>query len=117
MRVVPSCAYQSQDVSMFNDVSDLAAEAHLTIGDTLALAQQVERALWSGAYHPALEALSSRMPGQLPIQLIIGKNDAAQRRLLTIWRTVLEGLASAPRRSAEYLIAPTPAPVRARRQR
>lgn len=102
---------------MFDDVSDLAAEAHLTMGETLGLAQLVDRALWSGAYQATLEKLSSRMPGQLPIQLIIGKNHTAQRRLLTIWRTILDGLATAPRRSAEYTIVHEAAPARAQKQR
>lgn len=111
IQVLPSCSYSAKDVELFNDLSAVGSEARLTPGQALSHAHQVDRALQSGDYAATLESLSTRMPGHLPIQMAVGRNLTAQRRLLAMWRTILEGLSSAANQSGEYrAVGPRVAP-------
>ena len=98
-RVVPGCAYTAQDRVQFDELCEIVAEVHLTPAQGQQLAQETERALWSGAFNPSLEELAGHTPGLVPMQSAAGKNSAAQRRVLSQLKTILQALATARRDS------------------
>jgi hypothetical protein len=107
--VVPGCSYGALDREAFEELSAIVAEGNLTPMEAQSHAMEVERGLWSGAYHDLLEGLCVRLPGLLPHQVAAGKNSGAQRRILLRLKTILEALATARRQSAAYPIIAAPA--------
>lgn len=105
-RIVPGCSFAAAEVEAFEELSSIVAEGHLTPMEAQSYGQELEHALWSGAYNPLMESLSVRMPGLLPHQVAAGKNSGAQRRILSKLKTILEALATARRSSAEYSLVP-----------
>jgi hypothetical protein len=108
LRVVPGCSYAERDCQAFCDLGDIVAEASVWPVEARSLAEQVERSLWSGAYAHILERLAARMPGLLPLQVAVGRNSGAQRRLLALLKTIMEALATARRTSALYSTVTAP---------
>ncbi|HEX2870911.1 MAG TPA: hypothetical protein VHP33_06640 [Polyangiaceae bacterium] len=104
LRIVPGCSYVERDRDAFCDLSDIVAEGCVTPTEAGSLADQLERALWSGAYARALEQLAARMPGLLPLQVAAGRNSGAQRQVLALLKTILDAVATARRVSAAYPI-------------
>lgn len=109
-RVAPSCSYPESEREQFEELSDIVVEANVTRAEAHGYAETVQRALWSGSYTRELERLCARMPGLLPMQVAVGKNSGAQRRILMKLQTILQALAAAPRGSAEYPVVGDPTP-------
>lgn len=107
LRVVPGCSYAERDREAFGDLNDIVVEGCVTPTEARSLAEQLERALWSGAYSQILERIAVRLPGLLPLQVTAGKNSGAQRRVLALLKTILDALATAGRTSAAYPIVST----------
>jgi len=101
-RVVPSCGFSASEREHFDELSEIVAEANVTPLEAGDFVAAVQRGLWSGAYTAALETLSVRLLGLLPMQVAAGRNSAAQRRILIKLKTIFEALATARRSSAEY---------------
>jgi hypothetical protein len=112
LRVVPGCSYAERDREAFGDLSNIVAEGCVTTIEARSLAEQLERAMWSGAYSGILERLAVRLPGLLPLQVAVGKNYGAQRRVVSLLKTILDALATARRTSAAYPIASLPEQIK-----
>jgi hypothetical protein len=106
VRVVPGCSFAAEDREQFQELSDIVARPTFSPTEAQGYAAETRRALWSGAYAPHLEKLTVRFLGLLPLHLAIGKNFAAQRRVLIKLQIIFEAIATARRASAEYPIVP-----------
>lgn len=91
-RLVPGCSFAAADRELFDELSHIAAHGGISIADAEAFALEAQRALWSGAYESFLERLGQRLPGLLPIQVAVGKNTAAQKRVISLLRAILDAL-------------------------
>ncbi len=107
-RIVPGCAYTAHDCVQFEELCEIVAEVHLTPAQGQQLAQETERALWSGAFTHSLEKLAGRMPGLVPMQSAAGRNSAAQQRILSQLKTILQALATARRNREAPVVAADP---------
>lgn len=108
VRVVPGCTYGAEERAQFEELCEVVAEVQLTTVQAQQLAQEAERALWSGAFTRALEKLASHMPGLVPMQSAAGTNWDAQHRILMRLKPILEALSTTSRVSAEYSIGTDP---------
>jgi hypothetical protein len=102
VRIVPGCSFSGEDKEQFEELSAIVADGNVQPAEAQRYADEVKRALWSGAYKQSIERLVDRWLGLLPMQVAAGKNSGAQRRILIKLQTIFDALASVRARSGEY---------------
>ena len=106
-RVIPSCSYAAADLGLFAELSEIVAEGRIDALEAARLSFQAERSLGTRSLGPFFETLSSRLPGVTPIQLNIARDRPAQRRALTMLRSIFDALATGlPARTMPAVPAP-----------
>jgi hypothetical protein len=108
VRVVLGCSYSPSDRAQFQELCEVVAEANVTSAQAQRWAEDVQKALWSGAFSHALAALAIAMPRLVSMQQTAGRNSSAQRRILSLLKPILEAVATVRRVSAEYQRASGP---------
>jgi hypothetical protein len=112
LRVVPSRAYSSNDLEVFDELSQTVG-ANLSALEAYRLSVEVEKALASRVMDRIFEPLVLRWPGLVPLLVVVGANPERQRRSLQMLKTIFEAL-SITRRSgtmpAVDLSVPLPKP-------
>ncbi len=92
LRVIPSCSYTQGDVALFDELSETVAEGCVTASDAQQLGRDVAQALWAGTFNEGFESLAARLPGLLPLQLVIGTNARGQQRVFQMLKTIFDAL-------------------------
>lgn len=103
-RVVPSCSYTDADVPLFEELSEAVSDG-LGPFEAQRLGLELNRALWSGTTAEIFDALAARWTSLMPLVLVTGRNEAHQRRVLLMLKTIFDALSSARRSAAVATVA------------
>ncbi len=91
--IVPGCSFTTDEQELFDDLAQVAREGALQAGRPRQFATELAQTLRAGAdTGPLLERLTVPFPGLLPIQAAVGRNEGARRRVLRVFRAVLEAV-------------------------
>lgn len=94
LRVFPSCNYSAGDVTLFSELNATIAESGISAAEADSLALEISSKLSTGSYDACWERLAKRLPGLLPVQLVIGSNHLRRRRALQMFKTIFEALST-----------------------
>jgi hypothetical protein len=90
--VIPGCIYVERDRELFEELSEIVAEAGVSAREAAQWAASAAEALWSRRFTNTFDVLATRLPGITPLQMAIGTNADAQRRVFQTLKTIFDGL-------------------------
>ncbi|HEX2673472.1 MAG TPA: hypothetical protein VHM25_21470 [Polyangiaceae bacterium] len=94
LRAVPSRTFGSSERELFAELAEAVRSASLSSADALALGSRIARALTSEDHTEIWERLTSRVPGLLARQLVLGNNVRAHQSTLAALRVILDAVAT-----------------------
>lgn len=97
LRIVPGCSLNEDERELFDDLREIISERTIEADEARRMARHIAGALQSGKDQSLLDHLTGRLPGLLPIQMAVGANLVARRRVLKVLRTILEAKSLAKR--------------------
>jgi hypothetical protein len=106
-RVVPSCSFGRDDVPLFEELCAVIG-VELAPAEAERLNAETSRALWSGTFSDVFDVLATRWSAMVPLLLLAGDSEPAQRRILLALKTIFDALMSTRRSGVVVPLAAVP---------